>query len=69
MDSNLRSVRSPSPLRRASLSPEQSQRLIQRTRNTSVALNALTPGVYTVAWIAVADDGHHTQGHYGFTVK
>ncbi|MEA3127439.1 MAG: copper resistance protein [Caballeronia sp.] len=35
----------------------------------SVALNALTPGVYSVAWFAVADDGHHTQGHYGFTVK
>jgi hypothetical protein len=38
-------------------------------KHMSVALNALTPGVYSVAWFAVADDGHHTQGHYGFTVK
>ncbi|MEQ5842248.1 copper resistance protein CopC [Paraburkholderia acidicola] len=34
-----------------------------------VGLNALTPGVYTVAWVAVAADGHRTQGHYAFTVK
>lgn len=38
-------------------------------KHMSVELNALTPGVYTVAWIAVADDGHRTQGHYTFTVK
>jgi copper resistance protein C len=38
-------------------------------KHMSVALNALTPGVYTVAWVAVADDGHRTQGHYTFTVK
>jgi methionine-rich copper-binding protein CopC len=38
-------------------------------KHMSVALNALTPGVYLVAWIAVADDGHRTQGHYKFTVK
>src|SRR5471032_1469806 len=38
-------------------------------KHMSVALNALTPGVYSVAWIAVADDGHRTQGHYSFTVK
>lgn len=38
-------------------------------KHMSVALNALTPGVYSVAWVAVADDGHRTQGHYSFTVK
>jgi methionine-rich copper-binding protein CopC len=34
-----------------------------------VALNALTPGVYTVTWVAVAADGHRTEGEYTFTVK
>ncbi|SAL74209.1 copper resistance CopC family protein [Caballeronia telluris] len=34
-----------------------------------VALASLAPGSYTVAWVAVADDGHRTQGHYTFTVK
>jgi methionine-rich copper-binding protein CopC len=30
----------------------------------------LKPGVYTVAWHAVAsDDGHRTQGSFSFTVK
>lgn len=38
-------------------------------KHMSVALNALTPGVYSVAWVAVAADGHRTQGHYTFTVK
>jgi copper resistance protein C len=38
-------------------------------KHMSVGLNPLTPGVYTVAWVAVADDGHRTQGHYMFTVK
>jgi copper resistance protein C len=38
-------------------------------KHMSVGLNALTPGVYTVAWTAVAADGHRTQGHYTFTVK
>jgi methionine-rich copper-binding protein CopC len=38
-------------------------------KRMSVGLNTLTPGVYTVAWVAVADDGHRTQGHYTFTVK
>ena len=28
----------------------------------SFGLNPLTPGVYTVSWSAVADDGHRTQG-------
>ncbi|QCP51984.1 copper resistance protein CopC [Trinickia violacea] len=27
------------------------------------------PGVYTISWVAVAADGHRTQGHYSFTVK
>ncbi|WP_419688897.1 copper homeostasis periplasmic binding protein CopC [Burkholderia theae] len=34
-----------------------------------VALANLTAGAYTVAWIAVASDGHRTQGHYTFTLK
>lgn len=39
------------------------------SRRMSVALNPLTPGVYQVSWVAVAEDGHRTQGHYTFTVK
>ncbi|KVG51737.1 copper resistance protein [Burkholderia ubonensis] len=38
-------------------------------KHMSVALNPLAPGVYTVSWVAVAADGHRTQGHYAFTVK
>jgi methionine-rich copper-binding protein CopC len=38
-------------------------------KHMSVALRALTPGLYTVSWVAVAADGHRTQGHYTFTVK
>ena len=38
-------------------------------KHMSVGLAPLTPGVYTVSWAAVADDGHRTQGHYTFTVK
>lgn len=38
-------------------------------KHMSVGLNPLSPGIYTVSWIAVADDGHRTQGHYTFTVK
>jgi len=34
-----------------------------------VALNALMPGVYTVTWVAVAADGHRTEGEYTFKVK
>ncbi|AFQ49836.1 copper homeostasis periplasmic binding protein CopC [Burkholderia cepacia] len=34
-----------------------------------VALANLAAGTYTVAWIAVASDGHRTQGHYTFTLK
>jgi methionine-rich copper-binding protein CopC len=29
----------------------------------------LRPGTYTVAWHALAVDGHRTSGSYGFTVK
>ncbi len=39
------------------------------TKHMSVALDTLAPGVYAVAWVAVAADGHRTQGHYNFTVK
>lgn len=38
-------------------------------KHMSIALNALTPGLYTVAWVAVAADGHRTQGHYTFTAR
>jgi methionine-rich copper-binding protein CopC len=38
-------------------------------KHMSVGLNPLTPGEYSVAWVAVAADGHRTQGHYTFTVK
>lgn len=38
-------------------------------KRMSVGVNPLTPGVYTVSWVAVAADGHRTQGHYAFTVK
>jgi methionine-rich copper-binding protein CopC len=38
-------------------------------KHMSVALNPLSPGVYAVSWVAVAADGHRTQGHYSFTVK
>lgn len=34
-----------------------------------VALSNLAPGTYTVNWVAVANDGHRTQGHYTFKVK
>ncbi|WP_027820613.1 copper resistance CopC family protein [Paraburkholderia bannensis] len=39
------------------------------SKRISVGVSSLTPGVYTVAWVAVAADGHRTQGHYRFTVK
>ncbi|MDR3428315.1 MULTISPECIES: copper homeostasis periplasmic binding protein CopC [Silvimonas] len=32
-------------------------------------LPALSAGVYTVEWVAVAEDGHRTNGKYTFTVK
>ncbi|MGF6410402.1 copper resistance CopC family protein [Paraburkholderia sp. 32] len=38
-------------------------------KHMSVGLNPLVPGAYTVSWVAVANDGHRTQGHYTFTVK
>ncbi|HTH61903.1 MAG TPA: copper resistance protein CopC [Paraburkholderia sp.] len=38
-------------------------------KHMSVSVNPLKPGDYTVAWVAVAEDGHRTQGHYRFTVK
>ncbi|WP_211454184.1 copper homeostasis periplasmic binding protein CopC [Collimonas antrihumi] len=34
-----------------------------------VALPTLPAGEYQVKWIAVASDGHRTQGSYKFTVK
>ncbi|MEK6350050.1 MAG: copper resistance protein CopC [Burkholderia sp.] len=38
-------------------------------KHMSVDLAALKPGVYTVNWVAVATDGHRTQGTYTFTAK
>jgi methionine-rich copper-binding protein CopC len=35
----------------------------------SVPLAALAAGHYTVHWVAVASDGHRTQGDYSFDVK
>jgi methionine-rich copper-binding protein CopC len=34
-----------------------------------VGVQPLAAGTYTVKWIAVADDGHRTQGQYAFAVK
>lgn len=34
-----------------------------------MSLPTLAPGVYTVQWVAVARDGHRTNGSYHFTVK
>lgn len=30
---------------------------------------ALPPGKYEVYWSVIAHDGHHTEGHFAFTVK
>jgi methionine-rich copper-binding protein CopC len=38
-------------------------------KHMSVSVNLLTPGAYTVAWVAVAEDGHRKQGHHTFMVK
>jgi methionine-rich copper-binding protein CopC len=34
-----------------------------------VSLPPLPPGQYVVIWSVIARDGHHTEGHYTFTVK
>lgn len=38
-------------------------------KSLEVTLPKLSPGQYTVQWVAVADDGHRTHGGYTFTVK
>ncbi len=38
-------------------------------KSIRVALPSLPSGVYQVKWVAVAEDGHRTQGNYKFTVK
>jgi len=38
-------------------------------KHMSVSVGTLAPGKYTVAWVAVAADGHRTQGRYKFSVK
>jgi methionine-rich copper-binding protein CopC len=35
----------------------------------TLALPALKPGIYTVRWTVVGQDGHRRQGDYRFTVK
>jgi copper resistance protein C len=42
--------------------------LAKDRRRLSVKLKPLPPGEYTVKWVAVAEDGHRTQGSYVFTV-
>lgn len=32
-------------------------------------VSTLHPGTYTVDWSVIAHDGHHTAGHFTFTVK
>lgn len=38
-------------------------------KHMSVAVGTLSSGKYTVAWVAVASDGHRTHGRYTFSVK
>jgi len=38
-------------------------------KRMTMPLAALGTGAYTVKWVAVATDGHRTQGAYGFSVK
>ncbi|WDD95007.1 copper homeostasis periplasmic binding protein CopC [Burkholderia sp. FERM BP-3421] len=38
-------------------------------KRMSVALKPIAAGDYTVRWVAVATDGHRTQGSYRFSVK
>lgn len=38
-------------------------------KRMSVSVGTLSPGKYTVAWVAVAADGHRTHGRYTFSVK
>ena len=39
------------------------------TKSMTVALPVLSPGLYTVQWVAVSTDSHRSQGSYKFTVK
>lgn len=38
-------------------------------KRMTVPLAQLVPGAYTVKWVAVATDGHRTQGTYRFSVN
>ncbi|AJC23226.1 hypothetical protein RO07_10275 [Pandoraea pulmonicola] len=38
-------------------------------KTLTLALPALAAGDYQVNWVAVASDGHRTQGNFKFTVK
>ena len=37
-------------------------------RELGVKLKPLAPGDYMVHWSVVAEDGHHTEGRYSFTI-
>lgn len=39
-----------------------------KRRTLSVKLKPLGPGAYAVKWSVVAEDGHHTEGSYNFSV-
>ena len=41
---------------------------ITNTANIAVALPALTPGVYTVTWRLLGEDGHIASGAVHFTI-
>ncbi|AKM32826.1 hypothetical protein AB870_13175 [Pandoraea faecigallinarum] len=38
-------------------------------KTLTLSLPALTAGAYQANWVAVASDGHRTQGSFKFTVK
>ncbi|MGU7781751.1 copper resistance CopC family protein [Burkholderia sp. PU8-34] len=38
-------------------------------KRMAVPLSAIGAGAFTVKWVAVAADGHRTQGSYRFSVK
>ncbi|WP_369054911.1 copper resistance CopC family protein [Burkholderia gladioli] len=53
----------------ASVTRDKSSVSGSEKKHMSVDLAALKPGVYTVNWVAVATDGHRTQGSYSFTAQ
>jgi len=51
------------------VSTAKSQVDVGDKRRLTVALPSLPPGKYTVHWVAVAADGHRTQGAYSFSIQ